>query len=231
LPAARLQPLPFLEPTRLLDLVEQDPSLIEAGLRIVARRVSLPVKSGGTVLDALASDSRNRCVLLRSAESLTPRIIEEILAARGWISESLPTLRSLRPDLPAGGEIRCVLLTSRVDEAAGALLSLLAGAAPEVLMVHAFDSPSGLALSVVAAATAVAIPAAARPRPSPTPSPAAERRPSPLAGIPLTADEMAEFRRVSSARSHVARSPSAAEPRPATDFHPASDFRGRFLEN
>jgi hypothetical protein len=169
---------------------------------------------------------------LRLQESLRPPAVRrEPDAARGWISESLPTLRSLRPDLPAGGEIRCVLLTSRVDDAAGALLSLLAGAAPEVLMVHAFDSPSGLALSVVAAASTVALPAAVRPRPSPVPSSAAERGASPLAGIPLTADEMAEFRRVISPRSPVPRSPSPAGPRPATDFHPASDFRGRFLEN
>jgi len=230
LPAARLQPLPFLEPTRLLDLVDQDPSLIEAGLRIVARHVALPVNGGGIVLDALASDARGSCVLLRIIERITPRIIEGTLAARGWISDTLPTLRILRPDLGSSNEIRCVLLASGLEEAAASLLALLAGSAPEVLLVHAFDSPAGLALSVGGAPSGAKA-AGGRSRLSPAPTTVAEMKTSPLAGIPLTADEVAEFRKVSSARPHSQRSPSPAESRPASDFHPATDFRGGFLEN
>jgi len=231
LPAARLQPVPFLESARLLDLVEQDPSLVEAGLRIVSRQVSLPAKGGGIVLDALASDARGRCVLLRAIEKVTPRIVEETLAAREWISRCLPTLRSLRPDLPVNNEIRCLLLTSEVEEAAASILSLLAGSAPEILEVHAFNSPSGLALSVGTAASGADVASRRQPHPPAPPPPAAERKLSPLAGIPLTADEVAEFRKVSSIRPQAQRSTSPPDSRPATDFHPATDFRGGFLEN
>lgn len=228
MPAARLKPLPFPEPSRLLDLVEQDPSLVEPGFRLVARRVPLPPRGGGIVLDALASDASGRCVLLRAIEKLTPRGIEEILTARAWITENLPTLKALCPQLGVGaGETRCLVLASEIEEPTESLLSLLAGASVEIVEVHAFDSPSGLALSV----RALAPHAKKRPVDAPASTGAEERRSNPLAGIPLTADEVAEFRKLVSSPPQTQRAAFTAEQRPSTAYHPATDLRGAFLEN
>jgi len=233
LPAARLKPLPFPDPARLIDLVEQDPSLVEPGLRIAARRIPLPHRAGGMTLDALALDAAGRCLLLRAAEILTARTLEEALAARAWIVESLPAIGSLCPPLAgAKADVRCLLLTSRLDESAAPLIAILEGAGVEVSEVQAFDSPGGLALSVRSLAPRAKPPALERSgRALAAPEGARERRADPLAGIPLSAEEAAEFRKLSSEDVEAQRSVVGADRRPATAFRPTTISRGTSLEN
>ncbi|MBI3450718.1 MAG: hypothetical protein HY049_17615 [Acidobacteria bacterium] len=232
MPAARLQPLPFPDPARLLDLIEQEPSLIEAGLTLVARRLPIPVKGDAVTLDGLAYDARGRCVAIRAVECLTPRSVEQMLVARGWIAESLETLRALSPQLAkCGNGARALLMAGSVEPAAATLLAHLASGAPEVLEVHAFELPTGLALHVTALTP---IPAGsarpAAPAPSAKPAPI-DREMNPLAGIPLTSDELAEFRRLSMARPQAAKPGASGEGRVSASFSSANEVRGGFLEN
>ena len=231
MPAARLQPLPFPDPARLLDLIEQEPSLIEPGLTIVARRLPIPFKDEALTLDGLAYDARLRCVAIRAVECLTPQAVEQMLVARGWIAECMETLRALSPQLArCGNGARAMLIAGSVEPAASTLLAHLASAAPEVLEVHLFELPTGLALDV---RVVVPVTTAARPSaPAQTPRPAPiEREMNPLAGIPLTSEELAEFRRLSTARAPAAKSGAALEGRPSVSFSGAVEARGGFLEN
>jgi len=232
LPAARLQPLPFPEPSHLIDLVEQDPSLLEPGLRVVVRRVPLPDKIGAGSLDALAVDASGRCVGLRVAERATPHVLEEAIAARAWLSEAMPTLRAVCPQIGSSPHVRFLILASDRDEMSAAIQAFLAAAGVEVARVQAFDSPSGLALCVRTpgarapqpeAPAATAIPKA----PSAV---TAGRRSDPLSGIPLSAEEAAEFGRLNS-MTPPHRPPAPAERRLSTAFHPAVVSGGASMEN
>jgi len=233
LPAARLQPLPFLDPERLITLLDQDPSLIEPGLRIIARGVPLPASLGPITLDALASDAGGGAAAIRIVECVLPRTVEEALTARAYLLEHLPTLRALCPALAGpSSHIRCLILAGAISPAAASLVSLLTDPAPEIFEIGAFDSPSGLAISVrrpARAARASERSPSDRGAVSPAPIPA---RGDPLSGLPLTAEEALEFGRIAAAHPPPNHRPGAAgaDPLPGAAARPAPS-RSSFQEN
>jgi hypothetical protein len=225
LPAARLQPLPFLEPHRLLDLLEEDLSVIEAGLRVAARDVPIPSAGVDLRADALCTDSSRRVVVMTVAERLDAATLGRAIEARSWIETSLPALRALSPALQGDArDVRCVVLTSRIEPSATSLLSRIAEPRPTVYEISFFESPTGIAIDVRSASSGASSRERHRPerrgeREHGETSVPVEGGGDPLAGIPLTAAEAAEFRRMADARA--ARSPIPSDPRPSQPARPA----------
>lgn len=204
MPATRLKPLPFTEPERLARWIEEDPSLLESGLRIVGRHVPLPASGGSLLADLLAIDRHGRPAVVFIGESIGARALEAALAARGWLRQSLPALRTLCPALAeATYETRAILIGGRVEEATDLIAAGLSTLRLEIFRASVFETASGAAISLEPAygpawpsepaATGAEAPAAS----------GAEAAADPLAGIPLTSEEVEEFRRLAS--THVAR--------------------------
>jgi hypothetical protein len=223
LPATRLQPLPFPEPERFVAYIEEDPSLIEPGLRIVARRLPLPGAGDGVGVDLLAVDTQGRITAIDVRPQMTVHSVETAMAARSWIQGNLPTLKALCPSLEdAAAHTRSLLIGGRMDPSLESFVSLLAPPRPDLLEASLFDSPSGPAISLRPVGVAAPmptvrrahVPALAERLPD---SPSAEVPADPLAGIPLTAEELAEFRQIMASRPGPAassRSGGSATPRP-----------------
>jgi len=195
LPAARLQPLEVFDPDRILTLLEEDPSLIEPGLRLAGRDIPLPDSAGGGSVQALCVDAAGRAAGVWILGRLSAGDLGACMAARQWIEEALPTLRAVSPSLKGNGaEVRCLILTGRVDPSAAALLASVMDRRPTVLEIALFESPDGIAVNVRPAAG------------EPGNRPAVPRQPStppgadPLTAIPLTSEEASEFRRLVDAR-------------------------------
>ncbi len=234
MPASRLQPLPLFEPGRLIAFIEQDPSLIEPGLRPIAREIPIPSVGAGARIDILAAGAGGSLVAIRIAGEMTGVDLEIALATRIWLQENRPTLRTLNPDLAeCGGEVRCLILAGTVTPAARAFLAHMAEPSPEVLEIACFESASGPAICVqpVRPATPVRETRTPRARPStmqeePVRLPSPARLGDPLSGIPISPEEAAEFRRL--APPHPARG-ARREPRAAQG--PAGGPPAGFSEN
>ena len=233
MPAARLKPLPFPDPQSLVSLVEQDPLLIESGLRVAARGVPLPPSAGGGVIDALAADASGGAVLLRAVETVTTGAIGECIAASVYVAENLATLRALCPALAgASPKVRCLILASRVEAGAEALQAMLGDGRPEIFDIALFDSSSGMAIS-------------ARPHEAKSHAPAAmpfhgeataTASADPLSGIAVSAEEADEFRRLAAAQPlpPIRPAPSAHDAREArvpSAPRTSLQIRGSVLEN
>jgi len=204
LPASRLQPLPFFEPGRLIAFIEQDPSLLEPGLRLIAREVPMPSVGAGAKIDLLAADGDGRVVAILIAAGMTGGHLETALAARTWLRENHPTLRSLNPVLAeCGEEVRCLILAGAITRAGRAFLAHMAEPRPEVLEVSCFESASGPAICVQPVRPGIPFPEV---RPPEERAPALRetvagftpraRLGDPLSGIPISPEEAAEFRRL-----------------------------------
>ena len=218
LSAARLQPLPFPDPPSLISLIEKDPSLVESGLRPAARQIPMPASAGGGNVDLACVDSAGRLVAILVVPRVTGSVLEAAMAARAWLGEGLPTLRALCPALAgASPEVRCLLLAGSVEPGAALLLADAAGRL-EVLVATLFETSSGQAAWIRPAAPA---PRAAGARREPQ-GPTATRR-DPHAGIPVTAEEANEFRRIAV--------PAPLETRREAESAPALDWRRHFVEN
>lgn len=236
MPAARLQPIPFPKPQRFIDLLDGDLSVIEPGLRIAARDVPLPDDAGGGAIEALCADASGKALALKIVERIDPHGLFDALAARSWLQENLATLRAVCPALAGGArEARCLVLAGKVDPAASAILEPLGLSAPDLYLVDLFQTGGGVAVTMKQVAPAIAdrgpgVAPGARPEP---PAPGAG---DPLSGIPLSADEAAEFRRL--AAEHTAR-PAArpefrgAEPRAAAPRQASTSptVPSAFMEN
>ena len=228
MPPSRLQPLPFVEPARLIAYLEQDPSLLEAGLTLLARRLPVPAAGPGLVIDLLALDGAGALTAIDVSELATGRTLEKCLAIRSWLQSNLSTLRSLVPGLAAAGrEIRSVLISGHFAPAARSILLQISSQRPETLEVQIFEGPSGPALCFQTLPglqpagdaplfeSGPALEAVASPAPS-----------DPLAGIPLSAEEAEEFRSLDAPpASHAANLDRGIATRPAPPQ------RGSFLEN
>lgn len=225
MPPSRLQPLPFVEPARLIAYIEQEPALLEAGLRLVARGLPVPGAGPGLSIDLLAVDGLGRVAAIRVVEMASGRDVEDCVAIRSWLSANLPTLRSIAPALSAAGrEIRAVLVAGNFSPAARAILAQMTATRPEPLEVRLFDSAAGPAVCFQP-------PEGVQAR---LPEPAPERiaAPSasaadPLSGIPLSAAEAEEFRSLETPSSPAY--PESFEPR--SSARPAPPPPGSFLEN
>lgn len=234
MPASRLQPLPLFEPGRLIAFIEQDPSLIEPGLRPIAREIPMPSVGAAARIDILAAGAGGGLVAILIAGEMTGSDLEVALAARTWLQENHPTLRSLNPDLAECGEgVRCLILAGTITPAARAFLAHMAEPRPEVLEITCFESASGPAVCVQPVRPGVPVRETRTPRTRPStmreepvglPSPA--RLGDPLSGIPISPEEAAEFRRLAS--PHPARG-AGREPRPAPG--PPGGPPGGFSEN
>jgi len=192
LPPSRLKHLPFAEPARLIAYIEQDPALLEAGLRLVARGLPVPGAGPGVGIDLLAVDGRGGVMAIRVVESATSRDVEDCIAIRAWLSANLPTLRSISPALNGtGSEIRIVLMAERFVPAARAILAQMSGRRPETLEVQLFESPSGPAIALRSPeGLGAEAPEAEAPRPRAREAASSD----PLSGIALTPAEAEEFR-------------------------------------
>lgn len=231
MPATRLKPLPFLEPERLIALVEQDPSLLEEGLRVVARGIPVPALAPEARIDLLAIDSEKRLNAILIAGSAGAEFLERGLGLRGWLAENLATLRAVMPGLAGcSNRLRIRILTGALVPSTESFLVQLESARPEVSLLEFFESPTGIALAVRPWA-----PAGAKPESRPAPAPPAARPEElkieppgedPLSGIPLSAEEAAEFRKLA---AHPATRRPRREPRPASE--PTLAPPGAFVEN
>ncbi|HXI02602.1 MAG TPA: hypothetical protein VNI57_05440 [Candidatus Saccharimonadales bacterium] len=195
MPATRLQPLPFPEPERFIAFIEEEPSLLEPGLRIVAKRLPLPGAGPGVAVDLLALDSGGRVTAIDVREVIAARSLETAAAARSWLRGNLSTVRALCPALAgAGAQPRSVIIGGRIDPAADVLLGILAPPHPTLYQASLFDSPTGPAISF--RTLSISRPLVSAPSGEDAGSSAPPGAGDPLAGIPLTADEVAEFRRL-----------------------------------
>lgn len=217
MPVARLKPLPFLA-SRLTALLEEDPSPIEPGLRVAARKVPLPDAAGGGAFDLLAADEAGRAAGVRILERVEAGAVAWALGARAWLQTILPTLRAVCPALQGeGGETRCLLVGGVVDPAAVRLVEAISEGRIRLLEAALFESPAGAALSVRAVAGEAPSPRVSAPRAGagaadlerPSAGPGADL----LTGIPLTAEEAAEFRRIEVRGSDRAAPAASAGPK------------------
>jgi len=229
-PVLRLQPAPFPDPPTLIALIEQDPSLIGAGFHPAAREVPLPAAAGLPRAGLIGADAEGRLVAVVVVRTFDGAGLEAAHALRGWLEETAPTLRTLCPALArAGAGARCVVLAERVEPAATTFLRSAPAGFPEVMEVALFDTASGPAiwLSPAGAAARAARPAPAPPAEHATRPAVGATSPltssDPLAGIPLTVEEAAEFRRLSEA------APQRSEPQSSP--HPARAWRHLIVEN
>jgi hypothetical protein len=202
LPPSRLQPLPFPEPARLTDLLEHEPSLLEEGLSVVARDLPFPSVGPDSALELLTADGQGRVTAISVAVELTVQKIEETLEIRSWIERNIGTLAAIAPSLKGcSGPARCLLLAGDLSPGARRLLAFLAEPRPEVFRVDLFDSPSGPAICLRPAipagkgVTGASFSRDAQRTETPGP-PQEERGTDPLVGMPLSAEEAAEFRRL-----------------------------------
>ncbi len=193
MPATRLKPLPFSEPERIARWIEEDPSLLENGLRIIAKKLPLPSPGGPLHVDLLAIDREGRPTAIFLRESIGASAMEAAAAARAWLRQSLPALRALCPPLAeARAEARSILIGGRVEPAAEMMAAGFGNPRPEILRASLFEAPGGAAVSFEAASG-----------PHPQAEPAApgieaSLLQDPLAGIPLTTEEVEEFRKLTS---------------------------------
>lgn len=226
MPVTRLHPLPFPEPARFIAFIEEDPSVLEEGLRFVARRLPLPGAGPSVVLDLLAVDSQSRIAAIQIGPRLTVQALAACLAAHWWISENMPTLRLLCPPLEsASDQARAILIAGSVEPSLDTLLDRMAPAAPEVYQGSLFRSEEGLSVSLRRRGRRAAAPAEQEPLAAAgrlgtmagwmEPAGQGIPRPTsdPLSGIPISSEELAEFRRlVASTRSRAATSRRRGRP-------------------
>jgi hypothetical protein len=210
LPVTRLHPLTFPEPDRFIGFLEEDPALIEPGLRIVARRLPLSGAGGAVVIDLLAIDRDSRIVLIDVKARLSVLALETAAAAREWISKNLATLRVLCPPLTSAADAtRAILIGGRVEPALESLLEQASLPGTEVYAASAFRTPDGTGLSLRRAGRVHAdrdardgtLPGIGESTgAAPRSARAGSLAPDPLSGIPISAEETAEFRRLVAVR-------------------------------
>ncbi len=193
LPATRLKPLPFSEPERIARWIEEDPSLLENGLRIIAKQLPLPSPGGPLHVDLLAIDREGRPATVFLRESIGASALEAAAAARTWLRQNLPALRILCPPLAeARAEARSILIGGHVEPSAEMMAAGLGNPRPEIFRASLFEAPGGAAVCFEAAS-------GAHPRAEPAaPGLEVSMLRDPLAGIPLSTEEVEEFRMLTS---------------------------------